>query len=141
MIRALAVAVAVAWSGAAAAHSSVSPLSVLVDGDTIVATWTVERPDADALLEQIDRDGSGAIEGDERAALADLLATRATRALGVDPIRGARRTGAPSVTIRPDAITARVELRVSGRVSIRPDTGDPRHRTCVRTRTAAKTSP
>jgi hypothetical protein len=83
---ALAAAALVLTIGSASfAHETATPLALMAaqQGDevVVVATWTVEGADASGLREQLDRDGSGQLEAEERAAGARLLGDRAAAAV------------------------------------------------------------
>lgn len=125
-IAAVAAAVA-AVATPAAAHDNASPLSIAVRGDTLIASWTVGRADAAELREQFDRDQSGALDAAERRAVAEFLAERVMRAVGV---AGVERVGDPVLELS-DAVTVTVTLRAPAPFVVRPNTGDPRHDTRV----------
>jgi len=128
----------------AAAHGSVSPLVAVAEidgrGVTLALRWTIGADEAAELREQLDVDGSGGLEGRERAILGEVWAERARRAVRVDvgtshlPLATVR---APDVEIEARSIVVTSMVRAEypfwrgGEPSIRVDTGDPRHRTEV----------
>jgi hypothetical protein len=147
-VRALAITLGITASPTlAGAHDSTSPLEVavtLAPRQVIAqARWIVTGVEAEALMEQIDRDQSGDLSPAERATLADYLASRCAQSIRIHlagrPIALARRT-AP--TVQADAAGVRVEVTLLGRTEaggvadlvVAVDTGDPRHVTPVSVR-------
>jgi len=102
------------------------------DGVTVSCALTVAPgAEARALAEQVDRDRSGTLDGDERAALTRFLAARATRfaRLTVDGRAAPLSDGGAALELPPtvDAIEARgIALVAHRRAAVRLDDGTHR---------------